>query len=287
MARIDDGFDNADGPAHVDHAYFVDAAGYETLIAIAYWRDASPFEAWRRRPDIDGWWNDDARLGDGVGYFREILSPRAAHFETLFSNPESLSGIGAALGQRTEDAIQEHAYWGSMRDRIPLAQTDALAPSGHLEAVRPAPGKRVRVSGHDNVALIRSGQDWTATQASEREQYLGRMELTLRRGMDFLRDQGVEIGCYLNRYLQHVDAAGDPIERTFGLSYWRSLQHMEQWAEHHPTHVAIFGTFMDIVTNLDSPPALVLYHEVSVLKADEQDYEYIGCHDRTGLLNAI
>ena len=32
---------------------------------------------------------------------------------------------------------------------------------------------------------------------------------------------------------------------------------------------------------------LRVYHEVSVLKTDEQRYEYINCHPRTGLLNGL
>jgi aldoxime dehydratase len=30
-----------------------------------------------------------------------------------------------------------------------------------------------------------------------------------------------------------------------------------------------------------------VYHEVSVLKADEQSYEYINCHARSGLMNGL
>ena len=71
-----------------------------------------------------------------------------------------------------------------------------------------------------------------------------------------------------------------------GLSYWRSLAQMEQWSEHHPTHVAIFGTFMRIVQELEFTLDLRFFHEVSVLRADEQDYEYLNCHPETGLLRA-
>ena len=113
------------------------------------------------------------------------------------------------------------------------------------------------------------------------------MEPVLREGMDFLRDQGTTIGCYTNRYMRHLDAAGRPLEKTFGLSLWRSLADMERWAESHPTHVAIFGTFMRIVQEMNFQLKLRVYHEVSVLKPDEQDYEYINCHAQTGLMNGV
>ena len=43
--------------------------------------------------------------------------------------------------------------------------------------------------------------------------------------------------------------------------------------------------FRSYVQALNFQLQLRVYHEVSVLKADEQRYEYINCHARTGLLN--
>jgi aldoxime dehydratase len=51
--------------------------------------------------------------------------------------------------------------------------------------------------------------------------------------------------------------------------------------------VAIFGGFMRYVQALNFQLQLRVYHEVSVLKTDEQRYEYINCHPRTGLLNGL
>ncbi|MEJ7686971.1 MAG: phenylacetaldoxime dehydratase family protein [Variovorax sp.] len=288
LMKITASFNEKDGPKHHDVAHFVDAQGYDNMLAIAYWDDPAVFTRWRDLSTVDAWWTSDERLQDGIGYFREIVSPRVEHYETMFNTPDRLEGIGVAMGAMSGD-IQEHGYWGSARDRIPLAQTDALSPVGSLRVVAetPAHGKRIRVAGHDNVAIIRSGQEWTETQGKERELYLQDMEPVLREGMDFLRDRGTAIGCYSNRYMTHLDASGKPIEKTFGLSLWRSLGDMERWSESHPTHVAIFGTFMRIVQELEFQLKLRVYHEVSVLKPDEQEYEYINCHPKTGLLNAV
>ena len=281
-------FGHADGPKHHDLAHFVDAQGYDNMIAIAYWDDPASLARWSASPDVHAWWTSDARLSDGIGYFREIVSPRVEHYETMFNTPDRLEGIGVVMGNVSEE-IREHGYWGSARDRIPLAQTDALSPAGALRVLggTPALGQRVRIAGHDNVAIIRSGQEWTETQGRERDLYLNDMEPVLRRGMDFLRDQGKSIGCYANRYMTHVDANGNRVEKSFGVSLWRSLADLERWSESHPTHVAIFGTFMQIVQELQGQLKLRVYHEVSVLKPDEQTYEYINCHPRTGLLDAV
>lgn len=288
LRQIVSHFDADDGPGHHDLAQGGDADGCDTLVAIAYWRDPARFARWRDGEVVRAWWASEQRLHDGLGYFRELMSPRVERFETAFSTPDRLEGIGVVMGGISGE-IQEHGYWGSMRDRIPLAQTDAMKPSGApcVIAGAPGPGRRVRVAGHENVALIRSGQEWTDTAGQERALYLNDMEPVLREGMDFLRDAGTAIGCYGNRYLRHVDGAGQPLEKSFGLSVWRSLADMERWSESHPTHVAIFGTFMRMVQALGGQLQLRLYHEVSVLRADEQDYEYVNCHPRTGLLNAL
>lgn len=272
-----------DGSAfNVERAAFRDAAGYRNIIAIAYWRSVEDHDRWWSAHA--GWWNAPDREEAPHGLYREIFSPRATHFETLYSSLGQLDGVGAMLGEASADDVREHGYWGSMRDRLPASQTDALAPAGVVSA--PSTGRRRLVHGHDNVALIRSGQDWAAVRGEEKNLYEGRMEPTLAAGMDFLRDEGLSIGCYFNRYMRHVDERGAPLERSFGMSCWRSLADLERWAEHHPTHVAIFGEFMGIVRIMQGQLNLRLYHEVAVFAPDEQLYEYIGCHPRTGMLGA-
>jgi aldoxime dehydratase len=278
-----------DGPEHYDLAHYVDPQSYDTSIAIGYWTAPERFDRWRSSSLVAGWWDAPERLREGVGYFREILLPEAERFETLFSAPDRLEGVGVAMGARSAEDIQEHAYWGSMRERLALSQTDALSAVGDLTIAsgRLGLGQRVRLKGHENIAVIRSGQDWSATTGRERELYLNDMEPVFRAGMDFLRDLGGDVGCYNNRYMQHVNSTGQALEKSFGYSYWRSLSAMERWSEAHPTHVQIFGTFMRIVQELSFQVQLRLYHEVSVLKPEQQDYEYVNCHPKTGLLNAL
>jgi len=269
----------AGGPAHVDRARYTDEAGHATVVTAAYWDDAARFDAWfashgrawsrTERPDI--------------GTFSEILTPDVARYETLFSSPDRAEGI-AALANGMSGMVMEHAYWGGSRDRIPLSQTDELAPRGAPRVVRD--GNRVTVSGHDHVCLIRSGQDWSDTEADERRMYLEDVEPVLRAGMDFLRDEGRAIGCFANRYAVVETADGLPTEKSYGMSWWRSLAALERWAESHPTHVAIFGAAMKYLSTLGPAAKLKLYHEVTVARADEQLFEYLGCHDRTGLLRA-
>jgi aldoxime dehydratase len=288
LGEIDRCMQSGSGPSHHDFAHYVDEAGFDNFVVAAYWTDNQVYKEWCERPEFSGLWNDICSNSDGLGHFREILSPRVQRFETLFSTPDTLEGIGVALGEHSGEEIQEHAYWGGARDRIPLSQTDALDPIGSVTKLELSDnGTRVRIGGHKNIALIRSGQDWTTTKGRERKLYVDEIKPTLTAGMTYLRDRGGEVGCYVNRFLTHVDSGGVPQEKTFGLSYWHSLADMEKWAEHHPTHLQIFGTFMTTVQALDFQLDLRLYHEVCVLAEDEQDYEYVNCHGQTGLMNAL
>lgn len=163
-----------------------------------------------------------------------------------------------------------------------LSQTDALGPAGAPKVA--GNGTHLRVIPHGNLCLIRSGQDWSATQGEQRRMYLQDVEPVLRAGMHYLRDQGLEIGCFANRYMTVVDAEGRPTEKSYGMSWWRSLADLERWAESQPTHLAIFAAAMKYLSTVGADAQLKVYHEVTVAAAAEQYFEYSNCHPATGML---
>lgn len=282
--QLIDTFKLPDGPGHHDLVHQVDGDGYDNMIAIAYWTNPAMYKRWNDSPAIAGWWNSDDRLKEDIGYFREILSPRMEQFETIYGAKE-LEGVGVVMGSMSSDPIVEHGYWGSMRERFPLSQTDTMDPEGAVELKQgqPKQGGRVAMRGHKNLAVIRSGEDWSNAEGEERRTWFEEIQPVLLDGMNYLRDDGLQVGCYCNRYVYHMDENGNLLDKGFGYSLWRSLAHLEQWAESHPTHLQIFGTFLRLVEKL---PNLKLYHEVSVFDADAQHYEYINCHPNTGLMRA-
>jgi aldoxime dehydratase len=276
------------GPRHWERATYLDNREYHTLLAIAYWSDVNEFIAWRQESGFDTWWQDPARQSDPVGYFVEVVTPTADRFETLFSSPDRPEGIGR-LRQGVSGEVVEHAYWGGARDRIPVAQVDPLEPELVSATVvrRDTFGSRVLVPGRSNLALIRSGQDWSDTQGRERSLYLNDVQPTLEAGMRYLRDEGAGIGCLSCRYMTVLDESGGATEKTFGLAHFDSLASLEAWAKSHPTHLAIFGGFMRYVQELNFQIALRLYHEIAVVPAGGQYFEYVNCHPATGLLSCI
>jgi aldoxime dehydratase len=272
-------------PPHWIEAQCRDRADYDTRIIIAYWQDSNSFNAWRLASGFDAWWSDPARESGPLGRFMEVVAPPMDRLEVAYSPPDLPQGAGNLQRRVSACPVAEHAYWGSARDRIPASQTDALDnESGTLELTRS--GARVRVTPGQNVCMIRSGQDWSDTRGEERATYLGRVRPKLVDGMTYLRDEGVPIGCYSCRFMQVLDDAGAATEKTFGQAYFSSLGALENWAEHHPTHLAIFGTFMHEMAPLGDAMQLRLWHEVMVLPAEAQSFEYVNCHDRTGLMGA-
>jgi aldoxime dehydratase len=272
-------FDADAGPGHWDRSRYIDEAGFTNVICAAYWDDPARFARWFAEHGQR--WTREPRAG--MGTFIELVRPGVDHYETLFSAPDRAEGI-ARLADGMSDMVLEHAYWGGARDRIPASQTDAMDPLGSPQLVRDGP--LVSVQPHGNLCLIRSGQDWGDTEADERAMYQRDVEPVLRAGMDFLRDDGRAIGCYANRYVQVETRDGRATEKSYGMSWWRSLAALERWAESHPTHVAIFGAAMKYLSTLGPAAKLKLYHEVTVARADDPLFEYLNCHEQTGMQRA-
>jgi aldoxime dehydratase len=272
-------FASANGPSHWDRAAYVDEAGYNNTVSVAYWDDRAAFDAWF--PAARSAWTGTESAG--LGKFIEVLCPSVNDYETLFSSLGRPEGI-AVIADGMSSEVLEHAYWGGMRDRIPLSQTSEMAPSGIPSIVRE--GRRLRVKPHENICLIRSGQDWSDTDSAERKMYLEDVEPVLREGMEFLRDEGLAIGCFANRYMTVLDGDGRPTEKSYGMSWWKSLAALERWAESHPTHVRIFGAAMKYLSTLGPAAKLRLYHEVTVARGSDQFFEYLDCHPGTGMLKA-
>tara|TARA_A100001391_G_scaffold126315_1_gene86392 strand:- start:2263 stop:3297 length:1035 start_codon:yes stop_codon:yes gene_type:complete len=286
LSPITDRFETGGGPGVWDLAGMVDAEGFHNLFAIAYWTDIDVFQRWWDDSGFAAWWRDPARETEQVGWILELVTPTPERFETLFSSPDRQEGIGR-LNHAMSGEIVEHGYWGSARDRLPLAQTEALQGTAAGRPGAPVSSVRYRSAGHDNLCLIRSGQDWSDTDGEERTLYRDEIAPVLEAGMTYLRDHGDEVGCLSCRFMTALDpTTGEPMEKTFGLAHFNDLANLESWAKHHPTHLAIFGGFMQYVQRLNFQVSLRLYHEVTVIPASAQHFEYIGCHPGSGLLGA-
>ncbi|KAK4959215.1 hypothetical protein LTR10_004015 [Elasticomyces elasticus] len=282
------------GPVHCRPEYqqpssLTDSSGAFNEVVVAYWRSKAHYNEWSAASGFDRWWQGLDPHNEDHGWFLEVFFPPVDRFETVFSNNVVPEGA-AHMRECVSGEIQEHVYWGSMRDRLPIAQTDTIEGvkadfhGGHGED---STSKRIRVAGRRNLAVIRSGQDWSNTTLVERTLYLDTMHPVLIRGMNFLSDHGDEVGCISCRFMDVLDSqGGSGTEKTFGLAYFDDLSSLEGWSKHHQTHLDIFGGFLKYASKLQGDVSLRLFHEVLVLEADQQYLEYVGCHNETGMLAA-
>lgn len=282
LAALDSARSGEHAPDHHDRARFVDEAGYTSVLTTFYWTDPAEHDRWAKAREA---WTGPQHRSPDAGFFSEVVRPTVRRFETLFSSDRT-EGVSVAAGKLSGE-IHEHGYWGGARDRLPIAQTDLLEPGTRPTAETNSETGVITVRPQGNLCLIRSGQEWTETAGDERGMYLGDVEPVLRAGMEFLRDDGLAIGCYANRYVRVTDETGADTDKSYGMSWWHSLADLEAWAESHPTHVAIFRAAMKYLSAMGPAARLRLYHEVTVTDADEQEFRYLGCHDRTGLLRAV
>lgn len=284
-------------PSFHEFAAVTDNRGFYNIAVLAYWPSKGAYGVWAAESGFQAWWGglDADAEHAGNGWFLEVFLPTVDRFETLHNTPDP---EGAAnMREDLSGPIQEHGYWGSMRDRLPLSQTDHMVGeaatlennnlSNGSSKNGTGPLRRVRVSGKKNLAVIRSGQDWSEALPEERSLYLETMHPVLTKGMDFLRDHGDEVGCYSCRFMEIVDEKGaGGADRTFGLAYFDDLASLERWSREHPTHLAIFGGFGKYAKRLGEGMTLRVFHEVLVLEPGQQLFEYVGCHDGTGMLAA-
>ncbi|KAH7072497.1 heme-containing dehydratase protein [Paraphoma chrysanthemicola] len=268
-------------------ASVTDKHGAYNIAIFAYWPKTETQKKWGSESGFNTWWQSSDREHDGHGWFKEVFRPSIDRFETVFSNSEHPEGA-ANMQDKISGEIEQHAYWGSMRDRMAAAQDDELSGERLEQSKNSAATKRVRVPGKKNLCIIRSGQDWSDTLPEERALYLNTMHPVLVKGMTFLRDEGREIGCYANNLWDVVDPVSYEAdkERTFGLGFFDDMKSLEYWSKSHQTHINIFGGFLMYAKKLNNVLSLRLFHEVYVLEEGQQEFEYIGCHKDTGMLVA-
>ncbi|EMF15297.1 phenylacetaldoxime dehydratase [Sphaerulina musiva SO2202] len=316
-------------PKYWEAAAVTDNRGFQNEVVIPYWQNKADYDRWRLDSGFAKWWAD-LQVTPDRGWFLEVFLPSMDRFETVFSDnavPEGAANMRVGVSGE----MQQHVYWGSMRDRMAAAQTDPLIgekafPNNNNSSSSPeladkkqkivdTRSQRIHIPGRPNLAMIRSGQDWSNTTPHERSLYLDTMHPVLTKGMTFLRDHGSEVGCISNRFMTctlknpsssittphnntttttttttcttTTTTTTTTTDRTFGLAYFDDLTSLEGWSKQHRTHLDIFARFLSYAAELQNQVSLRLFHEVMVLKPEQQFFEYVGCHDGTGMLRSF
>ncbi len=270
------------GAFHVDLAISEVEGSHFDAFAIAYFDGAASFDEWASSSGFEAWWAHDARLNDFCGYWQERITLPADRIESLHSAPVK---YGFSHKTALKGPVREHNYWGGMRDRIAVSELDPLdsSYSQPLQRIDQGSGRRIVVKPPLNLCVIRSGQDLTDCTREELETYNSIVKPELIAGMSYLATEGLKIGCAAARYATEMTPNGVLLDRTFGQCIFSSLEQLETWARSHPTHLAIFQSFFELLKVRNNEINLRLWHEVGVLPAEGQHFEYLNCAPSTGI----
>lgn len=274
------------GPTCVEHARFPSADGVTHSIC-AYWIDEDRFRTWREDRAVEAWWQAPERLAGELGTWREILRiPR--------DRQESLYWLDFPKGLSTSPEIELYptpycGYYGSMRDRLMASCRDRLeadpAASLSRRSGRHGYGEHWSVEAPGNITLICGGSSWGFMGLEQHADYEGKLREPVTNGMAYLAENALPSGCLSMRWQRSTDTEGTPEPDEHAHAYFFSLPHLENWSEHHGSHAAIFSAAIQRYRKYGSANQLRTWHEVFVLPAGGQLFEYLNCHPDTGLLS--
>ncbi|KAL5361981.1 heme-containing dehydratase protein [Aspergillus floccosus] len=270
---------------------FLDGDDSKTAVVyVCYWEDARSYEEDLSRLHLMELYTQVHRA-PGIGIWCERFTTPISRLETNYSGIDYLPGLAQlSQGQPTEHTLT--AYWGAARDRIPSSGHDSFPRESAESTSYPSQTPRrlgQRLFGcnpYDNLVHIRSGQFWKNCDAVEAEAYETILEPTLKTGLKYLWDNRDESGAIGLRFLRNEHGAEEAKE-TCAAGFFRNLDDLEQWAKRHPSHIAIFKGALKHARVFGENRKMRTWHEVSILKKGEAQFEYVNCQPHTGVIKYI
>jgi hypothetical protein len=132
-----------------------------------------------------------------------------------------------------------------------------------------------------NMAVIRSGVSWEHGEGEQLKDYRERIRPALDAGMDYLRNNPRDTGCFALRQVNCISGPGDELAEACSLGAFVSLARLESWAKDHPSHLAIHTRAMAARRKYQDQRQLRTYNEIFIVEANNPPF---NCHSRTGLL---
>jgi len=267
------------GPTTVDHARLTDTEGYTHHVVTAYFLNGE-HDAWAARPEVESFWSAEERKRDEVGVYRETMTVPTDRIETIYW--PDFPGGAMRDGSVKIYPTPYCGYYGAMRDRLYCAATDPISATASAEPkARDGFGDKWRVSLPANVAIIRSSHTWSAMDAEQLADYEAKLAPPLARGMAYLETRPP--GCLSLRNATTATPDGAPVPEMHATGVFIDLKAMEDWAETHRSHAAIFSAAVARYKSYGPRNQLRTWHEVFVLP-EGTVWEYINCHPGTGVL---
>lgn len=265
------------GPEILEHGRVKNGFGPNSLTWFAYWKSQADYEIWCDNSAVESLFDDTALLNGDIGLWREYCRVSLDHNETSFSRDEDITGL---VHLSDEIGItQNHAYWGSCRDRLVAAVDNDLNAQSQRKDIAAGQtlGKRIKIEAANNVCLIKTSQDMSNMNDEQNAIYTNNVEPALHAGLNYIRDNSVDTGCIGMRFIEERTEGGDDGQRTIGLGYFASLKHLEEWTHNSATHNEIMKQFMGMVEQFQGEPGLGLWHEVTVFPSGWLTGDYVNC----------
>jgi len=263
-----------------------DEASYDNTIVVAYWVDPTAYVRWLTESGYREWFEVQAAVPDGAGYwFEPVIAPYDRH-ETIYSAPGYRVGFGRTEGTHIVP-ITTNGFFGAARDRLPLSAVDVL--ESPQRGVMPAPSARQSAAGHwiaavpHNATILRSGQFWEGAGKEQLADYLEQLQPKLMRGMQHLVGQRAETGCLSLRIMTNLNEDGSPRAETSVYATFLSMEQLERWAASHETHLDIYRHAIAMNRQYKEKREVVTWHELFVVQLGNV-FEYVNCHPATGIL---
>ncbi|KAL3456849.1 hem-containing dehydratase protein [Aspergillus heterothallicus] len=278
----------------------------ESVLWVCYWSSLTAFDKCIQRLNLTDIYT---RLGRPatVGLWLECFTTPISRLETNYSGLDYLPGL-AELPGSTPIGHTLTAYWGAARDRIPDSGHDLFSSEGEERTSPPAEiptglGQHLTGSNeYSNLVHIRSGQFWANCSDTETAAYESTLEPTLRAGLRYLWENRSASGAMGLRFLRNLHPA-DPhtsvpgaiparnptpaAKETCAAGFFRNLSDLETWAKRHKSHLAIFNGAIAHARTFGEGRRFRTWHEVSVLKRGEANFEYVNCVPKTGVISYL
>lgn len=281
-----------DGPSTFEKFTSIDGCDLQgSSIWVCYWTEPKKY---RQSLDAFSLPSIYSALGPGrasIGIWRETFSTEATRLETTYSDLDYLPGVAKIPGTTTVEH-ENSVYWGAARDRIPDSAHDLFPQSKDISPPETIPrglGQYLRGTNYNNMIHIRSGQFWENCSQEEADAYERRLEPTLYTGLRSLWENSKETGAQGMRYLRNEENSETYRLRkeTCGAGFFSSLDALEAWSKCHPSHLAIYRGALQHFKAFGDRRRFRAWHEVSVLRGGDAEFEYLNCVPETGVIRSI
>jgi aldoxime dehydratase len=283
--RVEASLAEDNGPGAHEIMRFEDEAGCTNAVVVSYWTDPTRHARWSANSSLSRWLDDDVRLGEEAGYWRETIAVPYDRHETIYSGPNYRIGLGR-LPDTSIEHMTTNGYFGAARDRLPISAIDELeSPWTELPEARTLStrGSRLFAAVPLNMTAIRSGQFWEAAGREQFDDYTDNLQPKLMRGMRHLAEKPRQNGTLSLRVMTNLSPDGSERRETSVLGYFVALELLERWAKSHETHLDIYRHAIAMNRLYKEKREVVTWHEVFIMLPCTT-FEYINCHPATGLL---